>query len=264
LLILLFVPAWPFGSSSALQAANGTTLVTEEQRLMVDAFRYYTGTKAKVNLAKALSLYRRAAELGNPEAQYILGGMYYRGMGTDIDEQEAFKWFLRAAESGHSSPQSLTIIGSMYLRGIGVPQNYIEALKYHRLAAEQGSRQARNELAYMYYNGLGTKQDFDLARFWYQEAALQGDNQAQYNLGMLYATGTGVSQDNVKAYAWYSIAASTGNTGAMVARNALMPLLSWEELNSAQAEAVDLYREIVARQDLAGNQSEELSDHFIE
>ena len=60
----------------------------------------------------------------------------------------------------------------------------------------------------------------------------------------LSATGTGTATDRARAYAWYALAASRGNTFAAVSRNRLMTDRSWEELNRAQAVAVDLYREI--------------------
>ena len=67
---------------------------------------------------------------------------------------------------------------------------------------------------------------------------------AQANTGLMYATGTGTATDRARAYAWYALAASRGNTFAAVSRNRLMTDMSWEELNRAQAVAVDLYREI--------------------
>lgn len=223
--------------------------VSAVDRLKVEAFRYYTGTGTRVNYAKALTLYKKAAILGDAEAQFILGGMLFRGLGTDSNEKEAFKWFLKAAEQGKSTPRSQAILGAMYLRGVGVPQNYKEALHWHTMGAEGGDSQSLNELAYMYYNGLGTKQDFEKAAQWYHDAALEGDAQAQYNLGLMYSTGTGLEQDRTMAYAWYSVAAGNGNTTATAARNSLMPLLSWEELNASQEKAMQLYKEIERRKE---------------
>ncbi len=240
LVVILLAGTVAIGAVSApLQARNA-----DIQRLMVQAYRYYTGFGVPLSRARALQLYLRAAELGDAEAQFIVAGMYYRGLGTEKDLRQAFKWFLRAAEHGRYTAESLTIIGSMYLRGTGVPQNYMEAKKWLELAVKKGSVRAMNDLAFIYYNGLTGKKDFRRALALYREAALQGDIQAQYNVGLMYANGIGTPVDTVRAYAWYSLAASRGNTMASIARNSLMPAMTWQDLTRAQALSVRLYQEV--------------------
>ncbi|MBM9537177.1 tetratricopeptide repeat protein [Desulfobulbus alkaliphilus] len=214
-------------------------------RLTVEGYRYYYGVGGKpLNHARALRLYRQAAERGDAEAQFIVGGMLYRGQGGDPDRRNAFKWLLKAAEQGRTSPEALNIIGGSYLRGTYVPQNYIEAKKWLGLAAEQGHVGAKNDLAYILYNGLGGERDYQKALELYEQAALRGDVLAQANAGLMHATGTGTATDRARGYAWYSLAASRGNTIAAMYRNNLMLTMSWDELNQAQAIAVDLYRRI--------------------
>ena len=214
-------------------------------RLKVEGYRYYYGVGGKPrNLARALRFYHQAAERGDAEAQFIVGGMLYRGQGRDPDRQNGFKWLLKAAEQGKTSPESLNIIGGSYLRGTHVPQNYIQAKKWLSLAAEQGHVAAKNDLAYILYNGLGGERDYRKALELYEQAALRGDVLAQANAGLMHATGTGTATDRARGYAWYSLAASRGNTMAALYRNNLMLTMSWDELNRAQAIAVDLYRRI--------------------
>lgn len=214
-------------------------------RFKVEGYRYYYGVGGKpLNYTQALRFYRQAAERGDAEAQFIVGGMLYRGQGRDPDRRNGFKWLLKAAEQGKTSPESLHIIGGSYLRGTLVPQNYIEAKKWLNLAAEQGHVGAKNDLAYILYNGLGGERDYHKALELYEQAALRGDILAQANTGLMHATGTGTATDRARGYAWYSLAASRGNTMAALYRNNLMLTMSWEELNRAQAIAVDLYRRI--------------------
>lgn len=213
-------------------------------RLKALAYRAYYGVEEPVNLARALDLYRQAAERGDTEAQYVYGGMLYQGQGTDPDKRGGFKWLMQAAEGGKTSPESLAIIGTMYLRGVSVPQNFLEAKRWLSQAAEQGSAAAQVDLAYMYYHGLGGERDYAKALALYEQAAFQGDSLAQANVGLMYATGTGTDTDKAKGYAWYSLAASRGNTFASINRNDLMVDMSWEELNQAQAISLDLYRRV--------------------
>lgn len=213
-------------------------------RLKAQAYRYYYGKGRPVDYARALELYRLAAERGDAGSQLVVGGMLYQGQGTDPDKRNGFKWLLRAAEQGRASTESLAIIGAMYLRGSAVPQNYLEAKKWLSLAAEQGNLAAQNDLAYLYYNGLGGERDYKKALELYQKAAFQGDALAQANTGLMYATGTGADTDKARGYAWYSLAASRGNNVAAINRNNLMLDMSWEELNRAQAISIDLYRQV--------------------
>ena len=50
---------------------------------------------------EAMKWYRKAAEQGNAEAQYRLGRFYERGWGVVKDEAEAMKWYRKAAEQGY-------------------------------------------------------------------------------------------------------------------------------------------------------------------
>lgn len=213
-------------------------------KLKVDAYRHYYGKGRPLNRARALQLYRQAAARGDAEAQFIVGGMLYQGQGIDPDRRNGFKWLLKAAEQGKTSPESLNIIGGHYLRGNLVPQNYLEAKKWLTEAANQGNISAQNDLAYLHYHGLGGKQDYGKALALYEKAALQGDVLAQANLGLMYATGTGTAIDRALGYAWYSLAASRGNTMASINRGTLMAEMSWEELNRAQALSLEFYRRV--------------------
>lgn len=213
-------------------------------RLKVEAYRNYYGKGRPLNRMRALQLYRQAAARGDAEAQFIVGGMLYQGQGIDPDRRNGFKWLLKAAEQGNSSPESLNIIGGHYLRGQFVPQNYLEAKKWLTKAAAQGNISAQNDLAYLHYHGLGGERDYGKALELYEKAALQGDVLAQANLGLMHATGTGTVTDRALGYAWYSLAASRGNTMASLNRGTLMAEMSWEELNRAQALSVELYRRV--------------------
>ena len=212
--------------------------------LMAQAYRYYNGIGRPVNYAKALRLYLQLARKGDPSAQFVVGGMYYKGQGTDPDHRQGFFWLLKAAEQGVSSPESLSIIGTMYLQGIGVPQNYMEARKYLERAADLGNLTAKKNLAYMYYNGLTGKPNYKQALELYKEAALLGDNVSQSNVGLMYAEGMGAGVDRVRSYAWYSLAAGQGNIAAIAARNNLMIRMNWQELNRAQALSLKLFKEV--------------------
>ncbi|OQX19342.1 MAG: hypothetical protein BWK76_04965 [Desulfobulbaceae bacterium A2] len=238
MLLLAAGLAWGLGPWSRAEAQQ------DSGWFMTEAARYYNGVGRAVNYELALRLYRKVAESGNAEAQYILGGMYYHGIGTTRDEREAVMWLLQAAEAGKSTSLSRYILGYSYLKGELMPQNYAEARRWYGLAAAAGYRQAKNDLAFMHYNGLGGDRDLRQALTLYESAALQGDAQAQYNMGLMHATGSGTELDRVKGYAWFSLAASQGNSGATSARNGMIADMSWDELTRAQDLSMALFRRI--------------------
>ena len=108
--------------------------------------------------------------------QLKLGAMYATGNGVPQNDQEAAKWYRKAAEQGHAGAQFL--LGTMYVTGKGVPQDYREAAKWTRKAAEQGLAEAQYGLGYMYVKGEGVPQDFLQAHAWMNLAAGQGYKRA--------------------------------------------------------------------------------------
>ena len=55
---------------------------------------------AQKDLAKAVKLYRVAADAGNRYAQFMLGRCYEGGIGVPQDKYEAIKWYRKAAAGG--------------------------------------------------------------------------------------------------------------------------------------------------------------------
>jgi TPR repeat protein len=85
------------------------------------------------------------AENGDVQAMHELAYGYL--VGRELlkkNLEEAVKWFLKAAEKGHSRSQSY--LGVLYESGHGVPQSDSEAVKWYRMAAEQEDVIARKAI----------------------------------------------------------------------------------------------------------------------
>ncbi len=217
--------------------------------LKFKAQRYYWGREVRQNFSKAFNLYLQAAERGDTEAQYIVGGMYFKGIGTERNLKEAFKWLYKAAEKGKSTPQSQKILGQEFLVGRVVPKNYSQSVQWYKMASENGDHDAQNELAFLYYVGRGVEQDFKKAFQWFEKAARGGLVIAQYNVGIMWYTGNGVKQSNlIKAYSWLNLAASNGYSQAEPAAKFIETELDSTDLEIAQKEATALYTQISAEQ----------------
>lgn len=215
------------------------------ESLSSTAQKFYYGIGAPKNLHKAFILYLRAAERGDVDAMFIVGGLYMKGQGTTVNQAEAFKWLYKAALNGRSSKESQRILAQFFITGKNVPQNYSEALRWYEAAAKNGDSEAQSELAFLYFSGKAVDRDYDKAFYWFNIAAKNGYVLAQYNMGILWYTGNGVSGvDMVKAYAWFNLAAANGHSNGMAAKSFLESILSGEELLVAQNLSTKLYKEI--------------------
>ena len=66
--------------------------------------------------------------------------MYYLGDGIAKDYNEAYKWYILAAEQGFASAQFN--LGLMYNNGDGIPKNNVNAYMWFKLASSNGDSDA--------------------------------------------------------------------------------------------------------------------------
>ncbi len=141
--------------------------------------------------------------------QFKVGLMYKKGCGVTKNDQEAIKWFIKAAEQGHKKAQ--LNLGLMYKKGCGVTKNDQEAVKWLKRSAKQGHMHSQGLLGWMYKNGCEIPKDGKKAVKWYVRAAEQGHIGAQFNLGLIYENGLGVTKNTAEAIKWYSKASELGH-----------------------------------------------------
>ena len=104
--------------------------------------------------AKAFKEVTPLADHGDPDAQCLLGKMYWTGHGAPKDPDRAVKLFKLSAAQGNSDAQFF--LGSWYL----LPHRDVaEGAKWLRLSAEQGNQDAQWLLGKAYLEG-----DKDLPR----------------------------------------------------------------------------------------------------
>lgn len=239
-----------FFFSAALASSQPAT-----DQLKNSARKFYWGAGEKQDYVKALNLYLEAARLGDAEAQFIAGGMYFVGRGTPKDTREAFRLLYQAALNGKSTAESQKILGQSFLVGLAAPKNYPEAVRWYQKASNNGDRDAQNELAFLYFVGHGVNQNPAKAFELFEKAAKSGLAIAQYNLGIMWYTGNGVEKtDLVQSYAWFNIAAANGYRDAEGARSFIESVLNQQELSRAQALSDDLYQQVKKEQP-AGRQA---------
>lgn len=138
------------------------------------AMMYAYGRGVAKNEAEAEKWLRRASDNGSTKAQETLKKLKIRKF-EDAKQQ---------ANAGDANAQNS--LGLLYAKGADVTEDDNEAVRWFRKAADQGNADAQNNLGWMYANGRGgvTKDEAEAVR-WYRKAAEQGNTNAQEALKKL-------------------------------------------------------------------------------
>ena len=248
---LMGLHAWIFGdASTAVQYWEKASAAGHVKAMSDLAEVYLKGLDGvPMNKARAIELYKKAADEGFREAQGALGACYAAGNGVPKDDYEAFRWFSMAAEQGEEFAQKNLAI--CYRNGDGVPVNKALAVQWFEKAAAQGNIQAKSCLADMYANGEGVNVNYKKAEALYKEIIANGESEyyepavfelaliystktndhyrafplwqelasrgktiAKFNLGLCYHNGWGTAKDDSQALSWWRQAAAEGDADA--------------------------------------------------
>ncbi len=175
---------------------------------------YSRGFGVEVDAERAVEWFRKAAEQGHANAQYNLGVMYEEGLGVVEDDAQAAGWYRRAAANGDAHAQYA--LAGLYAEGRGLEKDEAQAAVWHRKVAEHGDMRAQYLLGQIYLWGLGVDEDRAEAARWFRRSAEQGHLPAQLDLGVMYARGIGVAQDYEQAATWFRQAAEQGDASAQI------------------------------------------------
>ncbi len=94
-----------------------------------------------------------AAEQGSSKAQWLLAHIYrYDLLGNGEDEEQAFKWYLKAAENGHVAAKRE--VGQSYMYETGVVQDYAKAHSWLMKAAKSHDAEAEFSVGILFFEGL--------------------------------------------------------------------------------------------------------------
>ena len=192
------------------------------------------GTHAPQDQAAAFRHYQRAAELGNVEAQALLGAVYERGWaGVPLDLSRAVTWYQKAAQQGHAGAE--LNLGLLYEKGEGVPKDPARARSLIEAAAKQGLAPAQRKLEELQHG----KKSVPGTELWEEgkkrylagdhagaaqlilRAAQAGHLEARNQIGYMYEAGDGVTKNPVEAAEWYQAGAAQGHARCQFALGSL-------------------------------------------
>ena len=120
------------------EATDGTTAVDANPELTSALIDYKNG-----NHSAALNDFSKLAEKNNEIAQYMLANMFYRGEGTNKNDERAEFWMKKSADNGYVSAQldyGILLLASAGNSGDDAKAE--EGLSYVGKAADAGDKQA--------------------------------------------------------------------------------------------------------------------------
>jgi TPR repeat protein len=133
------------GAAALIAENHGRQLNTRELQLSMataPARDTVTPAPAVTPTPKAVAQPESAATPITPEAQYEMGFKYNFGLGgVSQDYQQAAYWYRRAADQGYSDAQFM--LGALYENGLGVNRDYGQAKAWYQKAADQGDEYAK-------------------------------------------------------------------------------------------------------------------------
>jgi TPR repeat protein/DNA-binding transcriptional regulator YbjK len=177
------------------------------------------------------------ASSGNGKAQLIVGLKYLKGdAGVAKNPVAAAQWIGRAAQRGE--PMAEYWAGYVYQHGVGVSADPDEAIRWYEAAADQGNVKAMYNLGVGNAEGWTGAKDVPEAARWFARAARLGFVDAQFNLAVLYERGDGVPASMMDAYKWYAVAAANGDLDSKQRLEAMTTQMSADDIAAAQRSAL--------------------------
>ena len=118
----------------------------------------------KKDVARAVELYERAAELDSKDAHFRLGLLYYQGTNVEKDTAKALGHYEAAAMRGHVPARN----------NLGCEEanagNFDLALQHWMISVKMGQDKSLDSIKEMFMKGLATKDDYAEALREYQSA----------------------------------------------------------------------------------------------
>jgi uncharacterized protein len=154
--------------------------------------------------AEGVTWLKRGAAGGSTHAMMLLATLRMQGQaGLKRDPARALKWFRRAATLG--DPVAQALMGQFSISGTMLPADAKAGEAWLRKAARQGMVGAQALLAYYLVTGHdGAPTDPAAGVRWARKASAQHNAQGYYVLGLAFQSGTGEPKD--AAQAWYHFA----------------------------------------------------------
>ena len=174
---------------------------TSAKELLSQADKYRVS-----NEGKAADLYRKAANMGNAEAQTRFAEALFDGRGVARDPAGSRTWLEKAARQGNARAECE--LGVMLTSGLDIAQERENGLRYLQAAATLGDGYAEDYLGQLAETGLTGDPSLSEAYMHYLKASAMGSAWGAYNVARMHQRGIGVYKNPSEALRWYMKVAS--------------------------------------------------------
>lgn len=175
---------------------------------------YKDGSLTKVDPKACFDWAKKSADQNCAYGKMALAGCYMNAFGTESNPNEAVKLF---KETGKDVPEAYGILGLLYANGLFVEKSQEEAFKYYKMAADSGDLDSLYQVGLCYLNGLGTTKDLAQAFKSFEGASKSGTAKHISQFAKCYESGTGTNKDTIKAIGLYKTASEMGDEDAKIA-----------------------------------------------
>lgn len=176
--------------------------------------RFYLGygvaNNSRSDIEKGLKLLKESAGAGNLTGQFLLGEVYFAGVGTEENLSEAARLAQTSLDAGH--PRANLLLGQVQLRQAEKSRDSAEFSKAST-TLEKATREVGAEAYYYLYVSYWNEvvRDAENSAKTLQAGAEKGDSNCQYLLGIWYAAGNQPLEQNLTRAREYMLTAASQN-----------------------------------------------------
>jgi TPR repeat protein len=175
---------------------------TSAKEFLSQADKYRVGSGVVRNEGKAAELYRKAADMGNAEAQTRFAEALFDGRGVARDPAGSRAWLEKASRQGNARAEC--DLGVMLTNGLDIAQDRANGLRYLQAAARLGDGYAEDYLGQLTESGLTGDPSSSEAYMHYLKASEMGSAWGAYNVARMHERGIGVYKNPSEALRWYT------------------------------------------------------------
>src|ERR1035441_7477378 len=179
---------------------------TSAKEFLSQADEYRVGSGVVRDEGKAAELYRKAADMGNAEAQTRFGEALFDGRGVARYPAGSRAWLEKAARQGNARAEC--DLGVMLTSGLDIAQDRANGLRYLQAAARLGDGYADDYLGQLAESGSTGDPSSSEAYMHYLKASEMGSAWGAYNVARMHERGIGVYKNPSEALRWYMKVAS--------------------------------------------------------
>ena len=186
----------------------------QAEEYMLRGLQYRKGDGVPKDSTKSFMWIKKAADLGLPSAQFILGGYYLKGEGVAKDRGKGVELFMQAAENGSVEAGQIMMKLTIYIDPEQQGRDGKLSFKAYKKIVLNGDKDNQYMVGQIYLNGWGIDKSGRQAASWFKRAATQGHADAALSLSILYYEGNGVKEDGDEGLKWLNKAAELGSEKA--------------------------------------------------